>query len=98
MRPRQKRYEAKLRQRARDLIGEECLVCGRQKIVFHEIYGRKHPDCHLACRLLYYIRHSKDFVPLCPRHHTMIHELGKLEDWKIVRKLAKALSSQSRQG
>ena len=59
------------------LIGNRCILCGStNRIHFHEIHGKKHPRTTEGA-LKYYTEHKNDFVPLCMKHHSVLHLLAK---------------------
>lgn len=70
-----KEYYEKQRQKIRELLGVNCVICGKnvgEKGHYHEIHGKKHghnPN--------YIVTHYKDFVCLCFPCHTNIHRLTK---------------------
>ncbi|MCJ7425117.1 hypothetical protein MUP01_12755 [Candidatus Bathyarchaeota archaeon] len=64
-----RRYK-RLMEKAALLIGDQCFICdGKQKIVFHERNGVSH------YRGFRYDKHVERFIPLCQRHHRMLHSL-----------------------
>ena len=66
----------KLREKALQLIGEKCVICGNPKVVFHEIHGKPHENRKAS----FYIQNYKDFVSLCLIHHRLIHEFIKMDE------------------
>ena len=66
-------YYKQLRKQCKELIGNSCIICGSNKrLSFHEINGKKHMT-HRSKDLKYYITHYQDFIPLCGKHHSMLH-------------------------
>lgn len=62
-----------------ELIGNKCIICGSKNYVdYHEIHGKKHTPS-----LLYYIKHFKDFIPLCRDCHKSLHGLMRLNDEEL---------------
>jgi hypothetical protein len=71
----QRRYIRKIQLEVQRVIGKTCIICGLSRnIHYHEIYGRDHPRSELT-KLHYILNHSQDFVPLCRRHHYVLHRL-----------------------
>jgi nitrate/TMAO reductase-like tetraheme cytochrome c subunit len=75
MRAIQKRQKSKLRSILLEAIGSECKICHSTKMIeFHEIHDKRHKTDNY-----YYLKHLKDFVPLCISCHKIYH----LQKWKI---------------
>ena len=56
----------------------KCIICESQKdIDIHEIYGKKHPRNNPLIKYKYFLKHKKDFVVLCSKHHYLIHRFAK---------------------
>lgn len=52
-----------------NIIGNKCKICRTTKnIRFHEIHGKEHEHSYN-----YVLNHSKDFVPLCQKCHSILH-------------------------
>lgn len=83
---RKKRYV-----KARKLIGDTCIICGsKDKIKFHEIYGKSHYGYETSC---YILNHKEDFIPLCRDCHRAIHQLaGKQIKLKKLLELLRLLN------
>lgn len=84
------KHYKELRQKALDLIGSKCVICGSsERIVFHEIHGIPHLNNKDSTRaeLRYYIEHFQDFISLCQKHHTLIHYLNGLNDEQLRKAL-----------
>ena len=64
------------------LIGANCLLCGRGKVVYHQIHGQRHPYLNFS----YQVKHKDDFAPLCPSCHIMVHRMMRLfaVSWKTI--------------
>ena len=72
-----------LKEKAKELIGNECLVCGKKEhLVFHQKHGKPHNRFGKS-GLKYYVENHKDFITLCLIHHRLIHELAKLDEKKF---------------
>ena len=79
-----------LRKYIESLIGDSCFFCEKKveegktscgrnrRIHFHEMHGIEH-----ECNLQYYLEHYKDFMPLCTKHHRMMHELMRARGKKV---------------
>ena len=72
----------KLMAKARKLIGDKCLFCGKlwnpslpKLFAFHEIYGKKHELCPQI-----HLKHPEDFIPLCFHCHRMLGRLKMAKD------------------
>lgn len=64
-----KEYEKQNRDYALALIGDSCIVCGSKKVLFHKKDGKPHKNT----TAIYYLKHYKDFIPLCAKHHRELH-------------------------
>ena len=76
--------------KALELIGNKCFVCGSEKnIRFHEKNGKHHNwknGLFNRWRALdYYISNHINFIPLCSKHHSMIHELTRTKDSNLFK-------------
>lgn len=61
------------REELKKIIGSKCFICGIEKFIhFHEIHGKEHRISYY-----YYIKHPKDFVPLCYHCHRAFHKFMK---------------------
>ena len=59
------------------LIGDKCFICETvHNICFHERHGKRHKSSS-EDNFAYILKHSQDFVPICNKHHRMVHELAK---------------------
>ncbi len=80
-------YDRKSRKKRREQlyekIGRKCVLCENTekiaKICFHEKYGKKHKHY-----LKYYKKHYEDFLPLCNKHHRMLHWLYEVDINKVL--------------
>ena len=70
-----------LRQKAKQLIGSECLICGSTKILFHERNFQPHQNTTPQ----FYIENHQNFIPLCKYHHRIFHDVHSYLKWKICR-------------
>jgi hypothetical protein len=62
------------------LIGDTCLFCGSTKdIHFHNIFNKNHQRDYY-----YYIKHIKDFRPLCESCHHSYHKNTYVVKWLIA--------------
>ena len=72
IRDQNRKKRERYRQKMIELIGDRCIICGStEKLCFHEKYFRPHE--HES--VVYIIKHYKDFLPVCSRHHWLIHRL-----------------------
>jgi len=73
-----KDYLIKINNKIAELFGEVgCIICDSHKnLDFHEIHGKKHPKSPIR-KYEYMLKHKKDFLPLCSRHHYLIHRIAK---------------------
>jgi NAD-dependent dihydropyrimidine dehydrogenase PreA subunit len=67
-------YTKRTRKKILAILGNSCILCGfceedKQRLHFHEIYGKEHKHNHG----LYVLKNIKDFVPLCRKCHNFIH-------------------------
>jgi len=64
-------YQTKIKQ----VLGNKCVVCqSQQLLVFHEVNGANH-ELNTKSRLYSYIlSHLSDFVPMCRKHHLLLHQ------------------------
>ena len=60
------------------VLGNKCVVCQtEQTLLFHEVNGNSH-DLNTKNRLYSYIlSHLNDFVPICRKHHLLLHHLAR---------------------
>jgi len=70
-----------LRNEVLKVIGSKCIISDAhcdslERICFHEIHGEKHPKGKTGLR--YMLKHKDDFVPLCSRHHILLHNYIEL--------------------
>ena len=67
------------------LLGDSCILCERKIVVFHQIYGQRHPYYNFE----YQVQHKDDFAPLCVTCHRMVHRMMKLLgiNWKTILRL-----------
>ena len=66
-----KRFREKSKKLLSLLIGNQCVICespSSSRISFHEIHGNEHKRSYT-----YYEEHFRDFIPLCNKHHRMLH-------------------------
>lgn len=83
----------KLREKALNLIGRKCLLCNHEKVVFHEIHGKDHYSSNYSERMEYYIKQHKNFVPLCRKHHTSLHQIiDEVENLELLIQLIRNLA------
>jgi len=89
-----KKYNQKMQERLRELLGVNCVICGKERInfqefrcgfVFHEIHGKSHIDTYS-----YILNHLQDFVLLCWRCHRFIHYFAR-SDKKNIEELLRLL-------
>lgn len=70
------------------IIGKSCILCNsKEKLLFHEIHGQKHPD-----DLTYILKHHENFVTLCKRCHLGFHLTTDSNTEKFVQLKNKLLS------
>ena len=68
------------RQQIKKLIGDKCIICnGNKWIEYHEINGIDHHNRNPS----YYLRHYKDFIPICHEHHRALHNLKLIAEDKL---------------
>lgn len=94
------RFQEKWRLRAQKKLGSKCILCdykpeeGQKRVSFHQIFGESH---QLGTGVYKYIvEHIEDFVPLCARHHRMLHSLvreTKKEKFDLLLLLINSLAS-----
>lgn len=60
-----------------ETLGNECVICGTtQKIVLHEIHGRKHPNLSMTPKAVF-LKEGFEFTPVCRTCHTILSLLAK---------------------
>ena len=70
----------KIKQELETIIGKECIIChGKNRLCVNEKYGNKHKYSFFD-----YKNHPNDFIPLCSKHHVMIHWLSQVDIKKII--------------
>lgn len=77
-----KKYEKKRHTKSRVkllvLIGDKCIICNtKYNIEFHEKYFREY---NRGSRNLYKLKNYKDFIPMCSRHHKILHIIRNITD------------------
>lgn len=71
------RWRIRLGEKADELFGSSCIICGRGKkssrMICHQKYGKKH-NC---VNLTYAVNHPEEFVRLCYACHKGVHWVMK---------------------
>jgi len=89
---RNEKYRQQRREELFSLIGRKCIVCGtEEKLHFHEVHGKDHQQSNPFKDYKYIETHYKDFIPLCNKHHFIIHGLVEHCDLDKLVKLVNLL-------
>jgi hypothetical protein len=79
-------YRKKCKQKNLVLIGDKCLVCGTElSICYHEKHGKRHNE---NTQPFYYLKNPDKFIPLCYKHHKIVHELAEIDNLSLIKILA----------
>ena len=80
----QRRWRRKQKNNLLKIIGDECVIChSKERLVFHEIYGKPHEYVNSSKKTEYILRHKEDFVTMCFKCHGALHNLAKKENVDI---------------
>lgn len=76
-------YNRKVYEECKRLIGDKCIICNSpDTICFHEKHGTPHIKSANWIR-----KHPENFIPLCRKHHAVLHRLIEAKNSGLLEKL-----------
>jgi len=82
-------------------IGITCVICNSPKdVCYHETNGKEHPRGRENQYLKHYLENKASFVPICRKHHWIVHTLANIritssENEKILNLVSKILANRT---